>query len=566
MATLTRNLFWGQGERVHRLDVIDGHWPTDMEGAVFVVGPDKRRPGGHWFGAHGLVQKIHCRPGPDGRILVEHRLVDTPVKRMRDRLPILFRQIAFMEVSPLGITNFANTNVQPIGDRMFIGYDAGRPVEIDPETLDFVTFVGANDEWLQSGPGALEPLCAVAAHPAPDFEEQRLYFVNYDQITPPGESGETHLARWDLHGSLERWRLSGMSPFDSIHDVKVTRDHVVFSDLPFKVEPDTFRGRPRRQRNQDHTLLWIVAKADLEATETGGTVPVTEVRIPMPTGHLSVDYEEPGGRLRVFCQHIPLADLMIAMSRDEHDHRNGQLVDPNYEGLIPFGVQPGCVGRYLVDPGSGEVLETDLAHDLDRFWGPVLGSQDTFRPEARARQRRLHFVGTGYDPDLVPETWWRLYGDADDGLVAPGELPDTVRPGALATFDLEAMKVSQLLEYEGGAFPHPPTFVPRVGSDQPDDGYVVVVVHQDGPKELQVFDADDVERGPLARAWAPDFNPPLMLHSQWMWPRRGPRPSAYRVGLGRDLRGAARGLPGVVRGLARMGRAMQAQAVQANDD
>ena len=46
--TLTTNLFWGQGERDHRLAVVEGHWPEDVEGSVFIVGPDKRRPGGHW--------------------------------------------------------------------------------------------------------------------------------------------------------------------------------------------------------------------------------------------------------------------------------------------------------------------------------------------------------------------------------------------------------------------------------------------------------------------------------------------------------------------------------------
>ena len=37
------------------------------------------------------------------------------------------------------------------------------------------------------------------------------------------------------------------------------------------------------------------------------------------------------------------------------------------------------------------------------------------------------------------------------------------------------------------AVPSPPTFVPRTGASDPDDGYIVVVVHQDGDKEIQVF-------------------------------------------------------------------------------
>ena len=81
------------------------------------------------------------------------------------------------ETSPLGFSNFANTNVQFMGERLFVGYDAGRPVEVDPETLQFLTPVGSNDEWLQSMPGALEPMIAVGAHPGPDWDEEALYFA-----------------------------------------------------------------------------------------------------------------------------------------------------------------------------------------------------------------------------------------------------------------------------------------------------------------------------------------------------------------------------------------------------
>ena len=46
-ASTTRNLFWGTGPGDHSLAVTEGHWPTDMDGRVFIVGPDKRQPGGH---------------------------------------------------------------------------------------------------------------------------------------------------------------------------------------------------------------------------------------------------------------------------------------------------------------------------------------------------------------------------------------------------------------------------------------------------------------------------------------------------------------------------------------
>jgi carotenoid cleavage dioxygenase-like enzyme len=545
MATLTRNLFRGQGERDHRLEVVEGHWPTDIAGSVFVVGPDKRRPGGHWFGAHGLIQKIGLVPDAAGRIEVRHRLVRTPVARWRDRLGFLFAEVHFLEISPFGVTNLANTNVAGIDGRLFVGYDAGRPVEVDPQTLEYVTAVGHNDEWLQAAPGLYEPLCAVAAHPAPDVAEHALYFVNYTQIALPGEPKETWIARWALDGPVRRWRVTGMSPFDSIHDIKATEHHLVFADLPFVVEPGMFRGEPRTIRNQSHTNLWIVSKEALRTTPPGGEVQAVEVQVPMPTGHLYADYEEVDGAIRVVLQQVPLSDLMMAYPEGD------------WEGLIALAVQPSVIGRYVIDPVTGEVREADLAVDAERVWGGILPTTDTYSPAARARQHNLWYVGAGYDPELVPDAWWELYRDATDGVVAPADLPDQPKPGTLARIDLEAVKVAEVWSYPAGSFPSPPTFVPRVGAEDPDDGYIVVVVHQDGDKEVQVFDALHIESGPLARATARGFNPNLMLHSTWMPERVGPRASTYRVRWWRDVAGALAGLPGVVARLARMVRAMR---------
>ncbi|HQF94201.1 MAG TPA: carotenoid oxygenase family protein [Microthrixaceae bacterium] len=551
-ATTTRNLFWGTGPGDHALTVTDGHWPTDMEGRVFIVGPDKRRPGGHWFDQQGLLCRIELRPGSDGRIDVRHRRVDTPLSRIRSRLPFLFTTLSFMEISPFGLTNLANTNVQTIDDRLFVGYDAGRPLEVDPETMAVITPVGGNDEWYQASPGILEPGISVAAHPASDVDEGCLWFVNYSPLplTP-----DTFVARWRLDGPVERWRLEGMTEFDSIHDVKVTRDHIVFTDLPFIVEPATFAGKPQTTPNRDWTSLWIVAKSDLEATPVGGSVRPLEIRIPMPTAHLSVDYEHPADRLTVYLEQIPIQDLMIRLRRGEYSHGTGAPNDPNFDGMVSLAPQPGVVGRYEIDLTAGEVVRSDLAWD-DRFWGAVLATKDESSPAARAHQGQLWYSGIGFDPALVAQTWWDLYADAGlAAVVDPREVPMEPVPAGLARFDRESMKVAEVYRFDEGSFPHPPTFVPRTGATDPDDGYIVTVIHRDGPKEVWVFDASHLEAGPLARASAPEFNPPLLLHSCWMPPvpanRRRPD---YRIPLWRDIRAAVTALPGLIVRIMRMGK------------
>ncbi len=549
--TLTRNLFTGSGPGDHRLDVVEGHWPDDLDGAVLIVGPDKREPGGHWFGEHGVLCRIDCRPGPDGRLGVRARRVDTRVARLRDRMPWLFTRVAFAELSPFGVTNLANTNVVVLDGRCFLGYDAGRPVEVDLETLAHLTPVGGNDEWHLGAPGVLEPLASVTAHPGLARDERALYFVNSSIV--PG--GPVSVARWGLSGPVERWPVTGIGgPIDSIHDVAVTRDHVVFCDLPFVVEPETFRGGRRTRPAQDVTHLWIVAKADLRSTPPGSPVPVVEVELPLPTGHLSVGEDDAGGVLTVNLEHIPFGDLMLPLDREARSHTTGEPYDVAYEGLVALAPQPGAVGRYRIDATTGAVLDAEVVWD-DRFWGAVLTTRDQSTPAARASVDDLWYSGCGYDPELVSEDWWRLYGDgACHHLVHPDELPPEGRPASIAHFDMAAGKVDDVWAFAPGAAATPPTFVPRRDQSGPGDGYVVVLVHTVERKELHVFDSGDLGRGPLAVAAGGGWEPPLLLHSCWAPSRTGPRPSSYRVPLRRDVAGALRGLPGTVAGMARMAR------------
>lgn len=556
MASLTTNLFRGHGEGDWHLEVVDGHWPTDTHGDVFVVGPDKRTPGGHWFGEWGVLHRIACAPDRRGRIAVRARRVRTRTGRLAERMPWLFRKVAFAEVSPFGVSNLANTNVMAIDERLFLGYDAGRPVEVDPVTLDALTPVGANGEWIHSSPGLLDPMTMVAAHPAPAFEERALYFVNYSTVPTTRLS----VGRWALNGPVERWTVATDVPFDSIHDCKATRDHLVLTDLPFKVDPDEVRTGRRATPNQDVTRLWIVAKADLRRTPPGGTVRATEVELPYPTGHFSVDVDDADGVVRVHLEHSPLFDLMLTMREGDELHGTAERVGPDHEGLVCVSMQPGAVGTYRIVAATGEVLDTDVVWD-DRFWGPLLSTHDEFSPAARERVRDVWMAGMGFDPGLVPQAWWDLYADAGlHSFVAPEDLPVSPRPGALAHFDVEHHKLAAVWEYPDGSFPSPPQFVPRRDATAPGDGYVMVMVHADAGKEVHLFDAQHVDAGPVARARLDGFNPPLLLHSYWMPTRTGARPSDYRVPLRRDVAGALRATPRLLRDWFRAGRAMAGDA------
>lgn len=564
-APLTTNLFHSSGPGTHQLNVIAGTWPEDIDGDVLIVGPNKARPGGHWFDSQGILTRIRLRPSPASKakhperasaskrntpstpgtatIQVDIREVATPLARLRKRVPFLFKKIRFIELSPFGISNLANTNVLTIDDRIFIGYDAGRPVEVDRDTLQFLTPVGSTKEWVHTSPALYEPAIAVAAHAAPDFDEHALYFANYSML--PGKR-YLSVARWNLDGAIDRWPLTTEAQFDSIHDVKTTRDYVIISDLPFVVEPAAIRNKGRKIKNQNHTTLFIIAKQDLRNTSPGKHVPVQVVRIPIPTGHISVEYENPEGQCVINLEHIAITDLMLTVDTNSPSPLTGNTPPKDLDGMVEIGVQPLGLGRYRIDATSGEILESNIIWD-DHVWGSLVYTADESTPQARSDRRHLWTAALGFHPDLVSKQWFDLYGDGtNDHFVHPDNLPAEGRPPALVHFNLEAGTISDHYDFPDGSFASPATFVPRTGTTTVGDGYIVVMVHKDGDKEVQIFDAHRLADGPVARASAPGFCPPLQLHSWWAPPHAGTTRPEYQVTVGRDIAGAVLGLPSTI--------------------
>jgi all-trans-8'-apo-beta-carotenal 15,15'-oxygenase len=547
----TTNLFWGQGPSDHQLAVTSGDWPTDMEGSVFIVGPDKRTPGGHWFDAQGLLCRIDLSP-TDGKVAVRHRRVTTPLAKLRSRLPFLFAKLNFMELSPFGLSNLANTNVAAINGRLFIGYDAGRPVEVDPDTMEVLTAVGGYDEWYVAVPGLYEPGLSIAAHPAVDEDTEEMFFVNYSPL--PHEGGMS-IGRWLLDGPLIRREIDTDVPFASIHDIKLSRDFLVIADLPFTVEPGTFRGKQPTAPNQDVTNLWIIRRSDL-LEESAAPVPAQHVQIPIPTGHISVEYDNPDGRVTVFCEQVPIADLMVRIRKGDRSHITGREVDSAYDGFITHATNPGGISRHCIDTTKGIVESSDVVWDR-RFWGALLAAKDETTPEARASAGSLWYSGSGYSPNLITETWWNLYGNADlTAWVQPEDLPTEEQPGSVARFNRQDMTLEELYVCPPGVFLHPPTFVPRTTHAHTDDGYLVTIAHQNGAKAIWVFDALAIAAGPIAIAESPAFNPSLLLHSCWMPPQRPKRPG-YHISVREDVKSAVRASAKAAARLARSGDAIR---------
>ena len=88
----------------------------------------------------------------------------------------------------LGTRNQLNTSLNAFkfpGDnntRLTVNFDAGRPFEMDPQTMELKTAIGANKEWAAEFPVVMQstfPLLQSTAHPSFDPVTKEYFTVNF---------------------------------------------------------------------------------------------------------------------------------------------------------------------------------------------------------------------------------------------------------------------------------------------------------------------------------------------------------------------------------------------------
>jgi hypothetical protein len=131
----------------------------------------------------------------------------------------------------------------------------------------------------------------------------------------------------------------------------------VITDLPFVIEPfgpDPVKGRRPVAAS---TQMWIVSKADLASRAPGSAVPYRHLRIPMMSGHLTLDYDNRGREIVVYLAHHPLVDLPLAITPGDRSHADGA-------GFQPSAAAPLVVGGEAPGPATFELRRRSRARRL----------------------------------------------------------------------------------------------------------------------------------------------------------------------------------------------------------
>ena len=444
--------------------IIVGELPADLAGTYYRNGPDPQFPPRgfhHWFAGDGMV---HMWRLEGGKARYRNRWVRT-TKWIAERAAGRALWSAFdpMNIDPSVaevVTNgLANTNVVWHGGKLLALEEGHAPFELDPATLD------------SRGPWTFDDALVgpMTAHPKIDPESGEMLFFGYMVDSPLGAGMSYNVV--DRSGRLTRSEMF-QAPFPSmVHDFITTAEHVIFPIFPLT-------GSMERAMKGEPAFAWEPSKGThIGVMRRDGTV--SDIRW-FDTDACFVFHPmnafTDGNRIVAHVMQFEEAPLF--------PHADGSPPDPAKAGArlcewtIDLGDNSRGVARRYLDDVPGEFPRLD-----ERFAG-----------------LRYRF---GYYAAAI---------GADDALGFNAIVRHDFANDRRATY-----------AFQPGDVPGEPVFVPRAGARDPKrkgmregEGYLIATVYRGAEhrSDLAVFDAESIERGPLACVQLP-HRVPFGFHGNW---------------------------------------------------
>jgi carotenoid cleavage dioxygenase-like enzyme len=531
-----------------QLHVISGEVPRDIFGHAFTICAMPSGSGAPAFAGEGLMYRLDfgaARPSLRARLSkTPSWYVDEATRGSNNE----FSTRGFVRMSSTwGVRNQANTAFLPMGDRIMATYDAGRPFEFDPESMKIITPVGAQSEWRSSlGEGLINgpfDLFFSTAHPVYDEHTGLFFTVNYRGGALGGQQDPfTDVMRWDGQGEMQRWTLvlDDGSPVEikqSTHQIGVTQDYVVIMDTAFNIEAEQF-GDPNFSAAQSpDTIIYVVSRDELkdDVSEVGARKLVIE----REAAHFICDYDNPNQRITVHLAHGCASDASEWLREGDELAVSGGSVREDLIGAPTASTDISLMGRHVIDAEAGRVVDSKLTHDPTYTWAAALYTYQGSASQGRFED--LYWVSTGFSADLLTQRVYDLYKDYPYRTVPLDDLPFSGKANTLFRLSVTDMELADGYVFPAGRYGMSPQFVPREGSQSRTDGYLVCTVLSDDRSwqksagdEFWIFDAADLEQGPLCRLAHPRLNMPFTIHTAWM-PEVRPRTSDYMVTARQDF-------------------------------
>ncbi|MBI1392266.1 MAG: 9-cis-epoxycarotenoid dioxygenase [Alphaproteobacteria bacterium] len=440
--------------------VVHGEIPRDLNGLYVRNGPNPARPPvgmHHWFDGDGMLHGIRFEDG-------EARYMNRYVRAADfgpsgDARPGIFSRAEEAAGRTTVYRDTGNTDVIVHGDRLLaLWYVSGRPVAIDPETLETIRVEDFRGE-LPNNVSAHSKTCPVTGE---------LIFFDYDLYEPFMSVGAVSAANELTH--FKRIELPGPR---LPHDMGLTEHFAILHDLPVVFTEQGIRNRMWQIHVADQPTRFGVVPRPRDGNGFGKSK-----WFEFPTCyiyHVINCWEEGDEVVMAACKMVD----------------NGLNPNPAYGPYAPMvdvlalRAQPFL---WRMNMKTGEGREERLDDALSEF--PVVNLDWT-----GAKTRSSYHV---------------VMDDCD-----------LQRYSALRKYDLSTGGYAQH-DFAPGVYGSEPAFAPRDGNQgrgaaaAEDDGYVVTFATslETGASEALVIDARDFAAPPVARVALP-VRVPAGFHGTW---------------------------------------------------
>jgi len=420
-------------ERTHASLHVEGAIPPELNGTYIRTGPNpKSGRSHHWFLGDGMVHGIRLRNGKAE--WHRNRFVQTPnITDPVERPPTAPREL---------VRGTANTHVALHGKQILCLNEASWPWQIDQDL---------NTVGVQNYGGALT--CSMTAHPKVCPETGELLAFSYFASAPPF----LHYIRVGADGVLKQIEGIDIPNKVMMHDFSITRNHVVFMDLPLLFKPKLIAtGMPYQFDTSAGARLGVMPRNG--ASKDLRWFPID----PCYVFHTVNAYED-GSRI---IMHV--SKMRSAFGADSNDYSN-----------------VARLWRWTIDLDTGTVSE-DQIDDRPGDFGRVNES----RVGLKAR--------FGYLLSLGGE------GNSEEPIYGPQLFKYDLRDGSRATHELGA-------NVRGGE----PVFVQ--GGAGEDEGWVMTICHDEasGQSRMVIVDAQNFGGPPVATIHLPE-RVPYGAHGSWI--------------------------------------------------
>ncbi len=387
-----------------------------------------------------------------------------------------------------------------------------------------------------------------------------------------GMENAVFLMRWTgEQAPLKQWRVLDELGKDlyiaqCMHQTNLSKDYIVLVDssvkfsldilfsVPFPNEPwlDELLRWLTAKTILPHTPLYIIRRTDLDPN--ADKVIAKTLVAPLETVHYSINYENPDGLITMLTAHNT-ASCAAEWVRpyDVLAVDTSQKVYKNTISLMTCGeMDIGRIGKFVINGETGDIVSQDILYDKGfdgdnvgevkaHTWGVAL---NTYRDIVSADRpvvniRKNYWQSYGLDKRMLTHFIWKLYYHYENRIIPQEKLLEYTRHGVpfcLMCVDsgtaTEKMRITDYWLFRMNENLRSIQFIPRrrpdgipPGVDEQMDGYILctmVIGPPDLPpddvdyrRELWLFDAAALQKGPVCKMAHPEFLFAFTIHSVW---------------------------------------------------